>query len=221
MLLARVPSVRQTLLWIVNSETRTRPEECGGANHVNRCHVHPKTIPTAVRVQVLKATATLKGRSRAECISHMKALSIGAVVAFRPGEIGDETESEDEEDEDDTDADDGSASGLLFWLGVVVKTFTIAEEDVEVGTTDVQKGNPYMVVQWLEVDTEKDDGMHLCYKLHDVQDCITGTRIEGILPIKKLGSVRYVEGCKKDVFYNLIVALKTQIIALVALGNNK
>ena len=37
----------------------------------------------------------------------------------------------------------------------------------------------------------------------------------------KLGSVRYVEGCKKDVFYNLIVALKTQIIALVALGNNK
>ena len=190
MLLARVPSVRQTLLWIVNSEMRTRPEECGGTNHVNRCHVHPKTIPTAVRVQVLKATATLKGRSRAECISHMKALSIGAVVAFRPGEIGDETESEGEEDEDDTDADDGSASGLLFWLGVVVKTFTIAEEDVEVGTTDVQKGNPYMVVQWLEVDTEKDDGMHLCYKLHDVQDCITGTRIEGILPIKKLGSVR-------------------------------
>ena len=48
------------------------------------------------------------------------------MVAFRPGEIGDETESEGEEDEDDTDADDGSASGLLFWLGVVVKTFTIA-----------------------------------------------------------------------------------------------
>ena len=62
--------------------------------------MHPKTIPTAVRVQVLKATATLKGRSRAECITHMKALSIGAVVAFRPGEIGDEIKSEGEEDED-------------------------------------------------------------------------------------------------------------------------
>ena len=70
----------------------------------------------------------------------MKLQTEGSVVAFRPGEIGDETDSES-----DGDGEVGANSDsqhLLFWLGVVVKPFTVAKETGTVETTTVQEGNP-------------------------------------------------------------------------------
>ena len=142
----------------------------------------------------------------------MKLQTEGSVVAFRPGEIGDETDSESDGD-GEVDANSDSPH-LLFWLGVVVKPFTVAEETGTVGTTTVQEGNPYFVVQWLEIDADNDDGRHLWYKLHGVQDCITGVRIEGILPVRKLGKVNITSARKKETHYKLAVTNKQRILAV-------
>ena len=126
----------------------------------------------------------------------MKALGDGSVVAFRP--IGDE------------------ADGIEFRLAVVVQTWQMASEDIDVLDTDVTNNTPYMIVSWFEVDSELDDGNHVNYVLGNLKTCVSGERIGDILPVKKLRKVTLPKGKKKNrVLYSLHGDSLSQIRAIV------
>lgn len=159
-------------------------------------------------------SAARKGRTRTECVTHMKAAKCEDVMPFRPGPVRDDSDS-------DSDDESGvSEGGLKFWLGVVVQQWLIAEEDIEVYSTMVMAGHPYITVQWLEVDEEADEsGQHLKYELSEIRDCITGVRIEGILPVKKLRKVSLPRTKPGDVpkkaTYNLNEVSAAQILSFL------
>ena len=95
------------------------------------------------------------------------------MVAFKAGAVGDE--------DDDDDDEDGEAT---FWLAAVVEFWRKAEVSGYVQTTKGNRGQYYMVVQWLDV-VEGDN-----YQLIEIRDCISTDRVESLLPVKKsLGTV--------------------------------
>lgn len=144
----------------------------------------------------------------------MKSASEGDVMAFRPGPICDSSDDESEDSDDD-----GADGALQFWLGVVVAKWLVAEEELEVCKAKVLSADPYIVVQWLEVDFDVDTGDHLRYVLSKTRDCITGVRIEGILPVKKLRKVtipRTKPGqVEKKTSYGLHSTSRDQILCLL------
>ena len=77
---------------------------------------------------------------------------------------------------------------------MVVPAAEVATKANAVANSDVEEGQLYMAVQWLEL---KADGDGLQYELSDVQDCITAHHATGILPVMKLGRVALPKPGKK------------------------
>ena len=124
----------------------------------------------------------------------MKALQDGSVVAFR-------TSSDEEEDASE------------FRLAVVVQTWQVASEDIDVHDTDVSANTPYMIVGWFE---QLGGDAHLQYVLGNLKACVSGERIGDILPVKKLRKVTLPKGKKKGkVLYSLHTDSLSQIRAIV------
>ena len=93
----------------------------------------------------------------------MKALQDGSVVAFRPS-------SDDGEDANE------------FRLAVVVQTWQVASEDIDVHDRDVSNNTPYMIIGWFE--QQPSDETHLQYFLGNLKICVSGERIGDILHVK-------------------------------------
>ena len=124
------------------------------------------------------ASAALKGRSRADCLSFMTAVEVGQVIAVRAGEIADESDSEDE-GEGDSECDP-------FWLCVVVQKSTKAEKQGLIKKTNVQKNEQYIVVRWLE----KCEEVAGSYVLSNNEECISAHRAGGLITVKTLTKSR-------------------------------
>ena len=103
------------------------------------------------------------------------------VIATRVGKVGAESDSDDSDSNSDVCATD--ADGAKFWLSLVVQKCTVATEDGPVKGTHVNAGDRYMVVRWLEIAPGAEPGT--AYVLSAAEDCITGIRFRGVLPVKK------------------------------------
>lgn len=104
------------------------------------------------------------------------------MIATRSGEIADDSESEGESDEE-------MCEGESFWLCVVIQTCTSATTASKIKSTLVKPKEKYIIVRWLEKEPESSD----CYTLSTKEDCISGHRVKGLLPVKKLGSIKNTE----------------------------
>ena len=78
----------------------------------------------------------------------------------------------------------------LFWLGVVTQTFVKATARHTVHGKNIEVGDEYIIVRWLERDTNTSDH----YVLSDVYDVIWESW--SILPVKNIG--RYNCGVVND-----------------------
>lgn len=110
----------------------------------------------------------------------MASLEEGRVVACRPGSIADDSESDEE--------DDKAGDDSRFWLCVVVCKCGVSPTNQTVKNTQVQKGEKYMVIRWLEKISDDE----LKYELSDVEDCISGRSVEGLLVVKQLGKINRI-----------------------------
>ena len=131
----------------------------------------------------------------------MGRVRVGQVVATRAGEIADESDSEDEESE-------GEEEKAVFWLCVIVQECKTAVGDDIVKNTTIKKNEKYVVVRWLE----KVEGSACEYVLSDVEDCIGRRRVQGLLPLQKLGVIKNLEA--KEVKYKLNPSNKKRILAI-------
>lgn len=116
----------------------------------------------------------------------MASLDEGRVAACRPGSIADESDSDAEDDEAGDDS--------RFWLFVVVQKCCVSPNDQTVRNTRVKKGEKYMVMRWLEKTCDDE----LKYELADVEDCMSGRSVEGLLVVKQLGKIGRLPVIRKN-----------------------